>query len=1162
MAVVLFGGMLLGSQAKAQGSIDLNGAKSAQQCVSNDEQGFTATFSFGNIEGVEVNTVRGNFSYLMMDNTYQSGSVGTPSLPAANKLIALPLGADNVKVEVKSYSTSTYNLNEYGINKLMPQQPAVRKDQKPEDIPFAYDEKAYSTRGYQELPIANFKVLGTMRGIQVASLSINPVAYDVVNNTIKVYNDIVVEVNYGGYDKTAAYNEFARTFSPYFANIYRQMFNWRDDIYDQHPDLWQSPVKMLVIANRMFESTIQDWVNWKTVKGFYMDVNYTDEIGTTADAIKTFCKNKYNSDAPSFVIIIGDKNQVPASVASASETHCVSDLYYMSIDNDEFPEMYHSRMPAETVAQLEAILEKSLEYEQYTMPDPSYLSNVLLIAGADSGWGITVGRPAIWYATNYYYNTAHGFNNVYEYTTSNYSGCYDHMNTGVGFANYTAHGSNTSWADPQLTVTGVNALTNEHKYFLAMGNCCEAADWGISGACFGEAMVRADKKAAYAYIGSCPSTYWLNDYYFAVGATGHADGTMPPMSETTVGCYDAIWDDNAYNTVSAIPFIGNLACNAAEANGNTLHCSTLYCWQAYHALGDGSIMPFRVQPTENTISHMAIVPIGMNTYEVSAEPGSYVALSKDGVLHGAGMVDETGTIVLEIEPIVSGGNATLCVTSPRHIPSIEEIPAAALEGPYISVNEYTPTNVHVGDESSLSITFKNVGADPTTGTTNVTLSCDDPNITIINGTGSFGAINPDETVVVSGFKYQVATGVADGTKFHINTTAACGSDTWEGKVHITAGEAVLEFAGYSYPGSYVPGEGVNVVVNFKNTGHYMATNAIASIASTSQYVTFDDDTMELGTIAPDGVATCVFHANIDAECPIDIQLPLTFTMTADGGLTAEGTGTLKNACVVIFHLVDDYGDGWNGSKLHVVYDDDTPDEDLTMDSGTDKTYEREIGNGVHVTVTFVAGSWSYECSYTIMYEDGTIIHQEPNQGNCDFTVNCGGSPISDFDPVEDLASDVEYVSYNHVIVTLTWTAPEGAIKYTVKCNGVVIGETTETTYVDEIVAYDKEITTYSVTAVYAEGESIPVIITVDIPLGIDENEDEFSVYPNPANDVLHVNAGDAEFEYSFYNNLGQLVMSGTVRGSQAINISSLSKGIYFIRLTTGSKTSVERIVVE
>ena len=159
-------------------------------------------------------------------------------MPAANKLIAIPFGANDVTVKVKNYSTSTYRLADYGIKTIYPQQELLFKNQKPEDVPFAYSEKAYTAKGFVNRPIAQVQVQGTMRGIQVGALTINPVQYDAATNSIQVYNDIEVEVSYGQYDKTASYNEFARTFSPYFAGVYKQMFNWRDDVYDQHPDLW------------------------------------------------------------------------------------------------------------------------------------------------------------------------------------------------------------------------------------------------------------------------------------------------------------------------------------------------------------------------------------------------------------------------------------------------------------------------------------------------------------------------------------------------------------------------------------------------------------------------------------------------------------------------------------------------------------------------------------------------------------------------------------------------------------------------------------------------------------------------------------------------------------------------------------------------------------
>lgn len=77
-----------------------------------------------------------------------------------------------------------------------------------------------------------------------------------------------------------------------------------------------------------------------------------------------------------------------------------------------------------------------------------------------------------------------------------------------------------------------------------------------------------------------------------------------------------------------------------------------------------------------------------------------------------------------------------------------------------------------------------------------------------------------------------------------------------------------------------------------------------------------------------------------------------------------------------------------------------------------------------------------------------------------------------------------------------------------------------------------------------------------------QDEAEFSIYPNPVNNTLNINGGDAKYSYVMYNGLGQQVANGTAQGAQQINVSGMAKGIYFIRLTAGSKTSVEKIVVE
>ena len=993
--ILLLLSLMLGMRVMAQQSIRLRSIDKAE-CKNSDMTRLRATFSFSGLEVHELHSEHGVFSTLTMPNTIVGGNEGDPQIPVVNKLIAVPFGA-TPSIRVTHYSTADYNLEEYGIHRLSPRQPDAWKDENPENIPFAYNEAAYQRRGLRSEPVVRVGVEGTMRGVQVGQMSIEPVSYDPVNNMIRVFNDIEVEVSFDGGNTRATEDRLVKTYSPYFTGIYDQLFNGRAlrDIYDEHPDLWTAPVKMLVIANRMFENCIQDWVAWKTLKGIYVDVNYTDVIGTTAEEIQSFIRSKYAQDAPTFLMIMGDQDQVvPSSIGS--KTACVTDLLYSSVDDDQFPDMLHSRLSAETVAQMSSMLNKGMEYEKYIMPDPSYLNNVLFVAGYDNtGWDLTVGRPTVWYATNYYYNAEHGFANVNEFSHGSFDDCYSYLNSGVGFANYTAHGTESSWMNPEFTVDDVNNLTNEHKYFLAMGNCCKTGNWGFETPCFGEVMTRAENKGAYAYIGSCPSTTWYNDYYFGVGATTHADGTMPTYEETTMGCYDAIWRNDAYNTVCAILYTGNLAGNAARALGYPVHCNPLYYWQAYHVLGDGSIMPYRVQPTANNVSHLDILPIGIDTYEVDAVPGSYVAISKDGVLLGTALVGESGRAYVPITPVTTSCNVTICVTAPNRIPYVTTVPAATVEGPYISVDSFTPTNAHVGDTTDLSINFKNVGTEATVGTTTIILTSEDPNVIIVDSTNTFGALNAEAITTVNGFRFHIVPGVADGTHVTLHYAAANGDEAWEGNIVVNANEAVLAYQNMHWDGVFVPGETITLTAKFKNRGHYQATDAVATMSSGSNYITISNPTIILGTIGVDEEVTCQFTATIETDCPESEQIPVTFTLEANGGLMVQGHETLKNSCNVIFELSDSYGDGWGNNKLTVSFNDGSPSQELTIEKGGGAFYTMEIGNGVHVTLTWHSASFANECSFVVKYENDFVIYQTngtPTAGVLyEFDCNCASA---------------------------------------------------------------------------------------------------------------------------------------------------------------------------
>ena len=655
----------------------------------------TAVFSYGSIESIEVPTERGTFSEIAIEGTYISGEIGTPELPASHQLLAVPFGA-TPSVIVTNYSYTDYDLATYGINTIVPRQPSVRKDQNPDELEFVYNAAAYQTRSLASVPEATIEVQGTMRGIRVGSLVINPVSYNPTSNTLRVFNDIEVEVNFDGADRAETERMLLSTYSPYFDIVYKQMFNYRQilDVYTDHPDLMAYPVHMIVITPENYISALQPWINWKIQKGFDVNVVTTAQAGGNYNAIQSYVQNLYNTGVnqgatPTFLVLVGDTGQIPGKT-SGTATQKVTDLYYGSIDNDYFPDMFYSRMSAENTNQVTAIVNKILQYEQYTMPDPSYLNNVTLIAGWDSYWTNYVGKPTIQYAMQYYYNTAHGFTNVYNWLGQPYTNCYTSLSSGTGFVNYTAHGSETAWSDPQLTSSQVNALTNSNKYFLAMGNCCLTGNFGYSQPCFGEAMLRGENKAAYSYIGSCPVTYWYEDYYFGVGATT-TFGQMPNINNTATGVYDGIWMDDTYNTVSSIVFLGNLAVCYAHAGNYQTSSSPTYYWQAYHVLGDGSIMPYRVNPTPNTVNHASTFPTGASSFTVSAEAGSYVGISQNNVLKGAALVPASGTVNVPVSGVGSG-QVKIVVTKPQRQPYIQDINVGGGGTSYNITVSANPTN--------------------------------------------------------------------------------------------------------------------------------------------------------------------------------------------------------------------------------------------------------------------------------------------------------------------------------------------------------------------------------------------------------------------------------------------------------------------------------------
>ncbi len=89
-------------------------------------------------------------------------------------------------------------------------------------------------------------------------------------------------------------------------------------------------------------------------------------------------------------------------------------------------------------------------------------------------------------------------------------------------------------------------------------------------------------------------------------------------------------------------------------------------------------------------------------------------------------------------------------------------------------------------------------------------------------------------------------------------------------------------------------------------------------------------------------------------------------------------------------------------------------------------------------------------------------------------------------------------------------------------------------------------------------------ISVDIYVDVNENSEaaKYNVFPNPANNLISVNAPEHIKQITIVNTLGAVVQNETVNSnSVALNTSSLQNGLYFIQIETANGIVTKKIQI-
>jgi hypothetical protein len=300
--------------------------------------------------------------------------------------------------------------------------------------------------------------------------------------------------------------------------------------------------------------------------------------------------------------------------------------------------------------------------------------------------------------------------------------------------------------------------------------------------------------------------------------------------------------------------------------------------------------------------------------------------------------------------------------------------------------------------------------------------------------------------------------------------------------------------------------------------------------------------------------------------------PLNLTSGIEGFISvADIDGDGANEIITDFNLMDSeqgYIRAWEMDGTEVTEGFPLRPQGLSYMNGANFGDIDGDGNLEIVTLTYVQNFSPddpvYVTAYALNQPDKNLVFGTYKGSNDrmgwireeEIVVSC--NPVRDLEA--ETGGDVSQV-YLH------WTEPEpgstgNLLGYLIQKNGELLQEFLEIPeYVDFEVEFFQTYE-YVVIAVFddnCESACAPLSIEL-IPDAVPEYSKEAKVYPNPAQNMLHVE-GTGLTEVEMFNIMGQSMLNIN-ENIETVDISHLQNGIYFIRIKTSEGEKTVKLVIE
>lgn len=872
----------------------------------------TKTFYFSNPEIKNIN----GYITINFPETMQNATLGNPLLPYYATEILLPAGHEASDVQL-IFGKQT-DITAKGC--LYPKQ-ATRPISQPGEPHFYKNDEIYNSK--MTYPSTSHGVLSTYfyRGHSIANVAFTPVQYLPSENSISYYESVTVVITTVPTEKAQQALKLLKE-----TDDLSQIVDNQEEIDNFYSSLVKerdaNDYEILIISTSNHASAFDELRSMYLKYGLASEFKAVSEIYTEMDGddnqekIRNYIIQEYTDHSVEYVVLGGDIEKVPyrgfyCTVQSSSvyeDDDIPADLYYSALDgtwnddndnnwgeigeDDLYPEVSVARMPFSNDNELNAMLHKTISYQQN--PVLGELNSPLLVGewlysdpiswGADYVEMLVGDRDDNGYSTNGIPETD-PYDSLYDRNaTWNANQLKARMNQGMSFLYHNGHANSDyvmRFYNSDITnnnFSNLNGVTHNYTLIYTHGCICGAFD---NNDCIGEKMVTIDNLA----VGGCfNSRYgWFNE--------GQTEGPSLHINREFV---DALYTDkyNRYgrahkeSKTATVPWV--------NAPGQWEEGALRWCFYDCNAFGDPTLAIWRDDPYALSAGFNSSILPGTTSFEVTVycnQLGGFVenaacVLMNGNELIGKGFTNEEGVCNIAINgTLPTTGTITLYVSAYNTALNTFNIAVGDPNAPNISLIDisYIDENgndvVEYDENVTAEVTFSNIGGgDLTNGT--ITLSSGSEYITVTNGNATCSNLLAGETFTAT-FNFHVAENIPNQEVINIAINFAAQSFTWNFANDIIIAAPTLTpftiFVTDDNNNQINPDETVNLLCSSTNSGDADANNIALSLNCSSTNVNIINPTINVSTLAVGENLSENFNVEISPD--IEVGTTIIFTLT-------------------------------------------------------------------------------------------------------------------------------------------------------------------------------------------------------------------------------------------------------------------------------------------